>query len=1134
MTKSLTEKYTINTRYQRSARIDTDWKNDVVTGYVLHGTARGIVRRIGEQISDKEKPQKSFTITGPYGGGKSSLALIIANLVSNDEVAQKKTIQIFKDKQDKSIIKKAFATSKKGWLTIRVVGSRSNPIESIHQATVVAIKNRFKKTPAKLKINKKPSQKNLLNLFDQLTTELSKSDDGIMLIVDEMGKFLEHAAYENGDIFIFQEIAEKFNRSANRNLFMGILHQAIGEYAKSLNKIAQGEWSKIQGRFLDLPFSVGVDEILQLLGQAIEGPAANTAQKVICQKVAKAVKNASLGTTENLSNKLYECTPLHPSTALMLGPISRRRFGQNERSIFSFLTSGEPNSLNHFLHNEQSTSKNVFTLDLLWDYLQINLELLILASPDGHVWSEAVEALVRTEKKGRAEHIKLVKTIGIIEIFGKQFGIRATKELIENALQTNEKISTYLKELEDWSIIVFRKHLNAWGLFAGSDINLEELIEISTSQVAHTNNLIIQNIPDQNPVVAKEHYHKTGTMRWYEIYFVFTNDLHHFLRDKSAKINAGQMIVVLKQKGEVKEDVQKLIDEVSDLTNQFNHPVLLGCPENDDALLNEAFELSALEKIKATNQKLVGDAVARKELNARINNSKIELNKTIKNTLDQTEWNFNQTSYPKTTSLSSLGSLICDTVFHRTPVIKNELFNRDKISAVAVSASKELLEKMFKNSDQVYFGIEGFPPAKSMYLSLFRKTKIHQRRDHDYVIRKPKDPKDSIHQIWSEMVDFLKQNQHRRVSFNELFEKWSKPPFGIRQGVVPILALMIYEAHREELALFVDDLFVPDMDEYGINRLYHSPEAISLRYVELAGFGKETLRKVAEIFRDKSRNSQEGVLEVAKRIVQYVLDLRPLVKRTDRMSPQTLKVRNSILNGKDPYELLFRDLPQAYGMKTGDKLGDLSGKDSKKLPALIKESLNELKSIELKFDQELKQSVYSALGYNLTEDINTKLLAERAERIKGISGDFSLEAFIRALIDAKDDPNWIIKLASLAAEKPVANWFDLDFDRAKYEMYSLVSRFKRVENHVLNNAVGKGIYSISAVTSLEEQGPKEVNSSVQLEGNQISKVNEIARKIDDLLQNSHADEEIKLAVMSTLLNNSKNREEDIKKKKKLN
>ena len=33
MTKNLNDKYLINTRYQRSARIDTDWKNDI-TGYV--------------------------------------------------------------------------------------------------------------------------------------------------------------------------------------------------------------------------------------------------------------------------------------------------------------------------------------------------------------------------------------------------------------------------------------------------------------------------------------------------------------------------------------------------------------------------------------------------------------------------------------------------------------------------------------------------------------------------------------------------------------------------------------------------------------------------------------------------------------------------------------------------------------------------------------------------------------------------------------------------------------------------------------------------------------------------------------------------------------------------------------------
>ena len=252
------------------------------------------------------------------------------------------------------------------------------------------------------------------------------------------------------------------------------------------------------------------------------------------------------------------------------------------------------------------------------------------------------------------------------------------------------------------------------------------------------------------------------------------------------------------------------------------------------------------------------------------------------------------------------------------------------------------------------------------------------------------------------------------------------------------------------------------------------------------------------------------------------------------MSPQTIKFRNSVLNGKDPYDLLFKDLPQAYGMKIGEQLGDLDAKDAERLPALIKESLDELKSIEIKFDQELKEAVYSALGYNLTDNISTTKLSERAQRVQGISGDFSLEAFIRALIDSKDNKNWITNLASLAAEKPVANWFDLDFDRAKYEMYSLVSRFKRVENHVLDNSTGKGIFSLSTVTTLNEGNPKEVNLSAQLEEDQIKKVENISKEIELLLEKAKADDQIKLGVMSTLLDELKTKEELIKRKKKLN
>ena len=39
-------------------------------------------------------------------------------------------------------------------------------------------------------------------------------------------------------------------------------------------------------------------------------------------------------------------------------------------------------------------------------------------------------------------------------------------------------------------------------------------------------------------------------------------------------------------------------------------------------------------------------------------------------------------------------------------------------------------------------------------------------------------------------------------------------------------------------------------------------------------------------------------------------------------------------------------------MEVGDKLGSLKKEDAKQLPELIKDALNELKTIEIKFDQD--------------------------------------------------------------------------------------------------------------------------------------------------------------------------------------
>ena len=76
---------------------------------------------------------------------------------------------------------------------------------------------------------------------------------------------------------------------------------------------------------------------------------------------------------------LEACWPLHPAVACLLGPISRRRFGQNQRSLFGFLNSSEPHGFQDFLRRESKDA--LYSTDRLWDYLRANLEPSILASP---------------------------------------------------------------------------------------------------------------------------------------------------------------------------------------------------------------------------------------------------------------------------------------------------------------------------------------------------------------------------------------------------------------------------------------------------------------------------------------------------------------------------------------------------------------------------------------------------------------------------------------------------------------------------------------------------------------------------------------------------------------------------------
>ena len=360
----------INRRFARSARLDADLNGTPpLVGYVLQASVeKSLATLASSQIDSK---QGAFTWTGPYGGGKSSAALLMANLVAgtskNRSIARKIAGPVITD-----LYRKAFPETLGPWAVVAVTGSRMGLRQAIADAAVV--------TFGWSNVVQARANASDAALIDTLLASAVAGYSGALVVLDELGKLLEHAALDGGDIHLLQDIAERAARSDGRLVVVGILHQGFDQYAARASRDARQEWVKVQGRYQDIPFLAGADETVALLGRAISCAKRPVSAALAAAAVATAV-GARRPTDElALADALTATWPLNPVTALLLGPVSRQRFAQNERSVFGFLSSSEPAGFQEHLNSTDDDS--TYGADQLWDYLASNFGMALASGVD--------------------------------------------------------------------------------------------------------------------------------------------------------------------------------------------------------------------------------------------------------------------------------------------------------------------------------------------------------------------------------------------------------------------------------------------------------------------------------------------------------------------------------------------------------------------------------------------------------------------------------------------------------------------------------------------------------------------------------------------------------------------------------
>lgn len=838
---------------------------------------------VSQTVNDFKKGIRSFNVVGTYGTGKSSFLWAFEQSV--------KGIKRYYEPNFLPEVKVDF---------VKLVGSYSSIIEQFEQAFDV-------------ESNKNQQESILSEIFNKYHS-LGKGNKILFILIDEFGKFLEYASKHNPEkeLYFIQQLAEFCNNPKHNIVLITTVHQNIESYAYGLSKNQQQEWTKVKGRFREITFNEPVEQLLFLASEYVSENFENKTSKAVieeCLKLTVETKafNFNSDFLPEIASKLY---PLDILAANVL-TLALQKYGQNERSLFSFLESSDHTGLAKFNKLENP----FYNLSNVYDYLNFNFYSFLTSryNPDFSAWSSirsSIEEVERVFETDIHDYIKTVKTIGLLNTFSASGAVLDLSFLI-SYLQLAcgvENAKKIIKDLETKSIIRYRNYSNQFVLFEGTDLDIEFALNEAgnkISEVVDVTSLLKKHI-EFNPVFAKQYSYTYGTPRYLE-YVISDTPINEVPEGEidgfvnlvfNDKINEG----FVKKKSESQEEA-----------------IIYCYFKNSTEIKNLLFEIEKSERVLKENE---DDRVAKRELEI-ILQSQITLlkNQITKKGLftKNVTWFFKgkKKTIKNETDFKKLISQVCSEVYDATPIFKNELVNKHKISPSIYTAKNRYFSALTNDWDKENLGFEDskFPPEKTIYLSLLKENGISPIRENSTdVISIKKDS--SFKKLWNASEDFLESAKSEQLKVSELYDLLSKRPFKLKQGLIDFWIPTFLFLRRDDFAIFNEDSYIPQLSEENLALIAKLPEKYSIKTFDIEGVKLDifnSYRTFLNISTDKKFNN-ESFIETIKPFIVFYKQLPEYSKNTKRISPTAIKIREAITKSKDPEETFFDAFPNALGV----------------------------------------------------------------------------------------------------------------------------------------------------------------------------------------------------------------------------
>ena len=1076
--------FKISTNIERDANVNLD--------YILTKNADDVFERI---IYNYGRGQHAFSVIGSYGTGKSTFLWALQKHLEGKRMFSKSAASEFK--------------GIKSFQFLRIVGESCS------------FKEKFCEVFGLAKLAES-SNKKILKGFAALLDDIQSQKSALVLLVDEFGKHLEFVSKKNPDeLYFIQELAEFCNDNERNVLFITTLHQNFSSYAKGLSKAEKSEWDKVRGRFIDIAFDEPVEQLIFFASEKLKDHSVpkkfrkNFEKGVDCILKNNLIGNSSIADIEKLE-RLY---PLDPLAADIITK-SLQKFGQNERSLFTFL-----DSLELAVSIE---SNDIFDVSDCFDYLTQNL---IGEIEDGErnpfkpQFKAASLALERSEflfEDSYKHAAAIIKTICLVNIFSPAIGILDSKSLTTYSqwFLEIEGATSIIDKLVNKKIIKYSNHRSKYNFIEGTDVDIEQELINANKFVDSDFDLVSRLKVHFNfaLIPAKRVQFELGTPRFFGFNFydeipqkveppkgeidgyinlIFTNKrIEAALRVYSNTQSPCQLFVLYKEIDDIHNALFQL-DKINYLLNKYDDDKVAARILNEEKLI----KLSDLKR-------LVEGALFSKD-------SKV---KWIWNTSIDEKFEESR-NISSLTSLNRLLSDACEIVYAKTPKYLNEMVNREYLSSPILTARKALIRQMIAFGDQVDLGFSSqlFPPEKTIYLSLLKNTGIHKNNGLHGVYGDPSEA--SFKPLWKVSNQILLSSSEGRISIADFIDRLREGDFKLKQGFLDFWISVFLIIKKEDYALYSDSgEYIPMLTSDVMDLVHKSPAKFFIKALSTSGVKSDYLAFYKELVGYNESNIkglQSSYITIYGNFLRFYRGLEDYAQKTKSISIQAQGVRKAIANAQDPETALFSEIPEALGYYALEK-GD------KRISEFLQSLQNAIREIRSAYDiliDSLQRDICSSLDMKEElgfEQFKKGIIVRYSRLNRNLILNEQLKLFFTRLVSPLD-----VKKAYWESLSDVILGKKLDKINDE-EVVVLVDRLKDVlsklddlaplhDLSIENN--GRSFYQM---TILDASGNGSFKRNILLDEKKRTKANELNKKIQSLLS---SDSDLNKMVLLELLQN---------------